>query len=278
LFHYGTYDASFTHVYSALFCALLITLAIREHRRGRAIPLSALFLSAFFLVTIRNTNVFLMTGLISAYAWRHRLLLTRRVWLRLASAAAGVGSALALQLGYNYFSQRTFVVSSYGAETFLWDRPMQGAVLVSYERGLLCYQPLFGLAVLSGLAVRAARSWTWLLLGLIGAYVVLYGYWDSWMLGGGMGHRGFVELAPLVAVVLGVAWNRLHAAPLLLATILGSLCTLVTLCVMIGYWNGTFPFGGATPFDYWTHVIGFDPNAAPPPPPAASGHKHRRKH
>src|SRR5206468_2675067 len=114
---------------------------------------------------------------------------------------AGAGAAGAVQLSYNWYAHGTVVLSSYGTEAFEWRRPMQLAVLVSYERGLFSYFPVVALVLASAWAMRRTRlAAAWFSL-LVLAYVVLYGYWSSWMLGCGFGHRGFVELMPLGLVL-----------------------------------------------------------------------------
>lgn len=229
------------------------------------------------MIAIRSTNVFLLVALCVAYLACKRRSLTRWDLVRAATAALGAAAAMGVQVAYNYYVHRAFMLNSYGAERFLFDRPMQAEVLLSYERGLLTYQPLYALALLCGLCVTVARGWAYLLLATIAAYVTLYGYWHSWMLGGGMGHRGFVELAPIVCIAMGIAMQSFKTEALVAVVVAGTLCAMVTLSVMIGYWAGTYPFGGADSHVYWTHVIGFDPDEPPPPPPPKPKKKAKRR-
>jgi hypothetical protein len=255
LLHYGTYDSAFTHAYSAFFCALLVYLAVREHATARPMSGGLLALSAFFMLALRMTNIFLLVIVTLAYVvWRpHKD--ARTLWRNLASVALGAGAAIGMQLAYNYLANGSLGANSYGEEGFVWDRPMQPSVLFSYERGLFTYFPLFGVAILSGCYVRGARRLCWLLVSLVAAYTLLYGFWHSWMLGDGMGHRGFVELGPIVAVLLCCAWQRLHGKQLVAAVCAGTLATAVTLQIMLGYWDTSFPTLGATREDYW-HQLG----------------------
>jgi hypothetical protein len=254
LFHYSTYDASFSHVHSGLCAALLLTLAIRERERGRPMPIALLVLCGFFIVAIRMTSAILLAELSLAYLlWnKHRL---RDATLRaVLPAALGGVAAIAIQLAYNRYAVGRFTLSSYGEESFLFDRPMQASVVASYERGLVTYFPVFALALALGFVFPVSRGWTALLAAQTASLVVLYGYWHSWMLGGGFGHRGFVELGPLVAVVLFMALRELPMRFALLAAAASVSCGLVTLQVMVGYWRGSFPMGEATAEDYWKHL------------------------
>ncbi|HKP58379.1 MAG TPA: hypothetical protein VJV78_16755 [Polyangiales bacterium] len=259
LFHYATYDGSFSHAYSAFWCAVLLWAAAREHALGRPMPASILIVSSFFLFALRNTNVLLLLELCAAYVIWRAPSLTRRELIRtkLVPVAIGAGTMIVLQLAYNSYAQGRFAVSSYSGETFQWDRPMQWPVLFSYERGLFTYYPIFGLALISGFAVRSSRKLTLLLLALVLTYMTLYGFWGSWYLGGGMGHRGFVELVPLVALVLCVAWNRFRW-PVLAPSIAGGLlCASVTLQIMHAYWIGEFRCDHETEENYWRQLSTF---------------------
>jgi hypothetical protein len=254
LFHYSTYDSSYTHARSALFCALLLAFAVREQASGRAIPAIVLFASGFFLISLRTTNVLLLGPLAGAYVMAqmtqpHRATVRCALWL-----AAGVGTAVAIQLFYNNYALGTFSFSSYGDEHFRFDRPMQSAVLFSYERGLFTYYPVFLLGLCLGAIVRRARPWTLLLAIVTAAHTTLYGYWHSWFLGGGMGHRGFVELVPLLAVVLLIVARELRPAAWVPCATAGMALSFVTVQVMVGYWLGTFPFEGASDVTFWKHT------------------------
>lgn len=257
LFHYGTYDSCFTHVYSAMFCCLAAVFAIRDQRLRRPFPVGIALACGFFMVSLRNTNVFIVVCLALGWLFYAR---DRPLFARLRPPVAmmsGVAIAVAIQISYNYYVQRMFTLSSYGQESFMFDRPMQGAVLFSYERGLLTYYPLFAVALIGGAMTRQTRPLTLLLLLLVATLTNVYGYWHSWMLGGGMGHRGFIEITPIAALVLMTTWQRFGRIATGTSVVASMLTTLVTLQVMVGYWRGTYPFGGASQTDYWSHVRWF---------------------
>jgi hypothetical protein len=256
LFHYGTYDSSFSHVYSSFFCALLLLLAVREQTTGRRMSVVLLALSAFFLTSLRNTNVFLLAELAGAYLiWQRSTPWPRLVLQKLVPLGIGAGVVIGLQLAYNYMAAGSLTVNSYGEEeSFLWNRPMQREVLFSYERGLFTYYPVFALALVAGFAVRRARPAASLLLILTATYTILYGYWHSWALGAGMGHRGFVEIVPVVALVLCLALSSLRPRELYPALAAGVVLCAVTVQVMYGYWFSTFHVSGDKQTSYWAHM------------------------
>jgi len=250
LFHYGTYDSCFSHVYSALLLAVLlwVFLGRAPHAPGWGARVGVAVL-ALLLILVRNTNVFLVAlGAVTAWSTRARAYL-----LPLAIGAAG---GAALQLAYNTLATGGMTVSSYGAERFIWDRPMWDSVLFSYERGLFTYYPIFAVALAAGLIVRRTRTAALALGAFVILLAVFYGFWWSWYLGGGFGHRGFVEIAPAVALLLGVVLESVspRARTALLAACL--VTTSVTVQLMWGYWWKSIPFVHPDARLYWAHVWG----------------------
>jgi hypothetical protein len=63
----------------------------------------------------------------------------------------------------------------------------------------------------------------------------IYGFWRVWFLGGGFGHRGFVELMPFGIVLLVVALSGINGSPQIVVTTLLTISPLVTLELMPGY-------------------------------------------
>lgn len=260
LFHYGTYDACFTHVYSALGVALLLWLGVRAIAMGRdRLPWLPVAVTSFFLVAIRNTNGLALAALATAYiTWRLRVDTApdRGLLADLTALALGSGGATALQLAYNLYAQGRPTVSSYGAQPFLWDRPMLRSVLFSYERGLFSYYPVVAIALAAvwwARPTRPAAAWFTVLLL---AYAALYGYWWSWTLGSGFGHRGFVELMPIGIVLFAAALARLPRPARAALGACALLCTAVTVRLMLAYWKGSLPMSGTTGPVYWAFACG----------------------
>ncbi len=260
LFHYATFDSWASHIYSSLATAFLVWLGVRALAGGPGrLPWLAAAVGCVFFVLIRNTNVVMLVLLAGAYfvwKWRIGFREVRNTRSDLFAFLAGTGTAVVLQLSYNRYATGHFALSTYQGANFWWDQPRQGLVLCSYQRGLFSFYPV--LAVVLGAAwlqrpTRAAAAWYTL---LVGAYVTLYGYWNSWCLGAGFGHRGFVELMPLGIVLFAAAlatmrgWRRILFAAGALA------CAFVALEFMRGYWRGSLPYDGPTREVYWAHVCG----------------------
>ena len=244
LFHFATYDAGFSHIYSALGLAILLDrLVARRVGLGVAVVV-------VLLVLVRNTNVLAVAALTLGHFAARRS--WRDVLVVVAAGAVGCG----IQLGLNAHAHGRLVLSSYGGERFLLDRPMTLSVLFSAKKGLFAYYPVLAVVLAGGLLTRRTRPATALYAGLLLLFAGVYGCWHSWWLGGGFGHRGFVELVPLAVPLFAATLadaGRLRRVVLLLAA---GASLLVTLRLMAGYWLGDLPFEDVTPAVFWAVLSG----------------------
>jgi hypothetical protein len=255
LFHYATYDSCFSHIYSALAVAFLLWLGVGTIvRRDKHLPPLLTALACFLFILFRNTNIIMLTLMALAYCYSRRqqgFLSLKNGLVDLGILGLGSGSAALLQLLYNFYACGRFSLSSYGDEGFLWDSPHQLSVLFSYDRGLFSYYPVVAVILLCGWAapqLRVPAAWFSLLLL---SYVVLYGFWSSWQLGCGFGHRGFVELMPPGIVLFAAALGRFSPRGRRCAGVAALLCTAFTMAFMVRYWRGTLPMSGTTASVYW---------------------------
>ncbi|MDD9950710.1 MAG: hypothetical protein OXT67_04000 [Zetaproteobacteria bacterium] len=251
LFHYGTYDNGFSHVYSSLLCSGILFLFFYPGIRLQRIRtmIFVLFLSLFL---VRSTNIFMAIALCAFYLVQQRFRF--QAFQVCAVAAGGTTCAILLQVMINAYATGEMTLSSYGGESFLWHRPMTWSVLMSYDRGLFLYYPIFTLFVSVGMISRVSRPLCVLLVGLVSVYSVLYGFWHSWALGAGFGHRGFVEVVPVGALALGLALPYLSEVSRKFVRLCVMIFTLMTLVLMQGYWFSTLPAAGTSGVTYWEHL------------------------
>ena len=250
LFHYSTYDNSFSHIYTAFLVTLLSFSILNQPVKGKNFWI---FFSSFFLILVRNTNFFIL--LFFWLLWIVRKGLKKNLVLILYSGS-GLAFASMIQIGINYFYSGNMTLSSYGGESFLWNRPMFFSVLFSYERGLFNYYPIYAIVISAGLISSRSRTLTIIYTSMILFFAGLYGYWHSWFLGGGFGHRGFVDIAPIGIIILAVALNQLKEKQIDFFLLFSCVFLFLTLQLMWGYWQGTIPFDGTSATLYWAHIFG----------------------
>lgn len=124
--------------------------------------------------------------------------------------------------------------------------------------GLFTWYPIVALALVTALVVRESRkAAVWFSVALA-IFVALYGFWHSPSLGGGFGHRGFVELMPAGIVIFALALAHLPPRWRAMSCALALVAAVSTVQLMAGYWRGTVPFGGTTSDVYWSHPVGHE--------------------
>jgi hypothetical protein len=258
LFHYATYDAGYSHVWSALGLIGLVTLASRQW--GGPIAVIWLILLPAWLVLVRNTNVFALGVLGPGYvllAPKHLGVPLQAAFRNVGWLAVGTGLGTCVQLALNTHAHGRFTVSSYLGQLFVWDRPMQWSVLTSIpEHGLFPYYPVTALMLVLPIVVRRLRPAVIIFATLIAVYCTLYGFWNMWNLGASFGHRGFVDVLPLGAPLLAVPLTELPKWPRRAAAVAIFLCVYATASLMAGYWRRTVPYHEITSQTYRDHVLG----------------------
>ncbi len=260
LFNYATFDGGFVHIYDAALISLLAWLGAREFfGRKPASPWLAA-ITVFFLASMRSTNFFVLAFLFALdllFRWKQQGGVSLRDLVkRYTPSMAAILLAVAIQVGYNYYATHQLAYSSYGAETFRFDHPMQGPVLFSYVGGLYTYYPVALVALAVGLWVRSTRWITVWFAGLTATFTTLYGFWDDWGLKASMGHRGFVDILPLAAMIFPASLAGLRPRFRAFVVACAALCTFATIEFTRGYWALTLPWPGPTRIIYWEHVAG----------------------
>lgn len=257
LFHYATYDAGFSHVYSFCLAAGLLFLSIRLPVSTGLRPWLTMGLTSGLLVVTRPTNAVLL--LFPLGCWFNasgsltvglKRLQAKTVFLLAALTIAVL--PVAVQMAYWRCASGHWVIYSYGQEGFNFLQPVIGKVLFSVEKGWFVYLPLAFVA-----------GWGWLVsrekLGPYIPTIIVYAAlnvwviasWHDWGYGGSFATRPLVESSPLfalgVAGALGQTENHPRSRQILLG--IASTCVIYTSLLMMGYWMRTLPYIQATATD-----------------------------
>ena len=254
LFHYGTYDSSYSHVYSFFLFASFMLLTDDWYRQPSHTTPILLGVTAGLIVLTRHTNalvliVFPLYGITRAggAATRIRELLTRR--RELLVAAAGAVAVVLPQLAIYYQATGRFFVSSYGSLGFDFTEPRLFGVLFSVQKGVFFWSPVL-VAAAAGLALTRGMARALALPGVVfliaNTYVI--GSWWDWQFGASYGHRGFVDALPVFALGLASLVERGSARSLVSRTLVLGLAAAMALSMlqMYQYWAGILPMSDTT--------------------------------
>jgi hypothetical protein len=249
LFHYATFDSTWSHAFSFALFSLLLDLADRWRPERGAVAIGIL---SGLIVLVRHTNVMIPIAVVATLAMSTRShgFRPHTVGIRFAVTAALIATILILPqlLLYESATHRWFV-NPYGSLGFTFTSPHFAGVLVSSRRGLFFWAPvlLFGLA---GLFMMPAslRRWLPATAAILAFHTYLLASWVVWEFGASYGHRGFVDVYPLFAIGLASFYSTIAPRPVArraIATLVVVLCVLSAF-QMLQYWHGVLPMTDIT--------------------------------
>ena len=246
LFHYATFDSMWSHAFSFALCAALIERCDAWRKRpglGAAASLGAI---AGLMILVRHTNGLIPAALCGTLAVRERSFRSY-AWLTALVAVLCVAPQLLLY----HAASGHWIISSYGTLGFTWSTPHIAGVLVSPQKGLFFWAPLLLIAV-AGLAwpPEDLRPWRPAIIAILLVDTYVIASWFDWQFGASYGHRGFVDVYPLLAPGLAAAFARVSVRPSLRAATAVVVVLLCALSVfqMLQYWHGVMPMSDVT----WT--------------------------
>jgi len=277
LYHYATYDSSYSHAYSFFLFAAFLYLTERWHSPALASPATArqapsllsaatagqapswrhsilLGVVAGLIILTRHTNalfllVFPLYGVTDRASFRatvHKLIARRN---ELAVVAGVTALVVIPQLALYYQATGHVLVSSYGDPNFNFLSPHLWGVLFSVQKGLFFWSPQL-LAAVAGFVLGYRKTQPF----VVGAAVVMVAdtyviasWWD-WQFGASYGHRGFVDTLPLLAVGLAAffEWGTANPTRRITVTVFAGAAIGLSVFQMLQYWNGVLPMSDMT--------------------------------
>ncbi|MBN8923481.1 MAG: hypothetical protein J0I96_10395 [Rhodanobacter sp.] len=254
VFHYATYDASFSHVYQfALTSALLCALLRARMEPGRLHMRWACALGGItgLVALTRLTNItfaLMPAALLMEYWWRNRDL--KEFFVNALIMVACAFCVLFPQFLYFKATTGHWLVNAYrvvGEDAhFFWTSPEIANFLFSIRKGVFVWTPIL-IAGALGLPLLVKRfgllGWSVVLVLCLQVYVCAS--WYCWWFGGSFGSRPMVDVMPLFALSLAGLMARFgsHRRPMLagVAIVLVGL----NLTLTYAYWRGFVPFDNA---------------------------------
>jgi len=248
LYHYATYDSFYSHAYSFFLIAALIDLTERWHEaptRARSILLG---LVAGLIVLVRHTNILVLAVVplfvVAADGPRAalRFFSTRARSILLIAAIAFL--VVLPQLALYMQATGRPLISSYGSLGFTFASPHLYGVLISVQKGVFFWSPLLLLGV-AGLFLlrRPLRAFVIPVCVVLIADTYLIASWWDWQFGASYGHRGFIDLFPLLTLGLAAffQWSAANRARLVTTAMAVSAMIALSMLQMLQYWNGVLP-------------------------------------
>lgn len=263
LFHYASYDACFSHVYSYflfnLFLFYLCWYERRETAGKNKIYHTCIFgLIAGLIFMCRNTNiVFVLTYVFYGTQNLDTFKLRIRTILKLDRVIPIVVTGCVTifpQLLYWHTATGHWFVYSYGNEAFYWLAPELWNFLFSVRKGLFFWSPLLILAVIGIFAAYRERKnlYTGLVIFLV-LIVYISSAWWSWYYGGSYGQRVAVDFMCLFAIFIAYVLQRLENGKkqgarsfrqrILSGVVYGysGVCIVWNILCMLAYWYRVLP-------------------------------------
>ena len=209
LFYYSVLEPTMSHLYSFSTLCCLICFGMKYFRTGRSYFLWLSILAFCLSVMIRPINgvwiVCLLPWIAGGFAPLREKLLNIRVILM---GAVCLGFFMFLQFGAYYLETGHWLVRTYVGEGFRFLQPELIKVLAGFRKGWFIYTPLALVAMTGFIPLwrndkRAAYS---ILLALI-LHIYIIASWWSWSFADSFGHRAFIDLYGLVAILLACSLN-----------------------------------------------------------------------
>jgi hypothetical protein len=253
LYHYATFDSSYSHAYSFFLFAAFLDLTERWYRAPSRRLSLLLGVVGGLIVLTRHTNALFLVCFplfgVTLGTFQRRLALLRDELRHLLLAAGTAALVVLPQLGIYYRATGRVFVSSYGELGFNFLSPQIPGVLFGVSKGLFFWSPVLLLAV-AGLAMGlgAARSYRLPAMIFLTVNTYLIASWWDWQFGASYGHRGFVDSLPLLAIGLAGFFEWSARRPVAWTIVALFACGAVSLSVfqMLQYWNGVLPMSSTT--------------------------------
>jgi hypothetical protein len=272
LFHYATFDALWSHVYSFCLIACLLDLLDgwdRHPARPRAFGIG-IVIGLIALVRPANLSVLLVLplfGIVDRRSLRARPaeILARAPQFALMAVAAVL--VLVPQMALYKSATGSFLVDPYrhlmaiqGVRAFDFLHPHLAGVLVGVQKGLFFWSPALLLGVAGFFTMRGPlRAFRLPSVAVIAVNTVLVASWWDWQFGGSYGHRAFTDLLAMFALPIAALFDRAAGRPGPRAAVaaFAGLAVALSVVQMLQYWMGIIPYSDVTWDQYRSAFLRF---------------------
>lgn len=261
LLNYAVFDGCFTHVYSLFLISSILYLTPSWYKKPSyklSVGLAALFALA---VLVRQTTLIfailpILWNITSLRQLKERgiLLWNRRKYL--AAMAITTFAVLLPQLLYWKTITGSWLMFSYRGEAFNLANPQIINILFSTDRGVLFWAPVLTISI-AGLffARKYLKEWALSFYVFLPIWLWVISSWHSWQFGMSYGHRAFIDIFPMLGLLIALTYSRISSNLCKKALIaFGILCMLAGIFFTYQYWIGALP-AASTTFSQYVGII-----------------------
>ena len=253
LFHYGTLDNCFSHIFSFFLFVCFLYCVEKWYSTPALITTVWVALIAGLITLVRPTNsviflYFIFYGVHDIASLKQRANLFASHCKLLLLGCAVYGLTLLPQLIYWKLVINRWIIISYLGAAFNFLHPQIINVLWSVHKGLFFWSPILLLATIGLFFLhrfKPALVLPTLLFMPLNLYII--SSWATWDYGGSFGHRAFTESISIFAFGYAALVESISNALLKRVLVGLSLAlTLLSLSLMYKYWLGIIPFNEMT--------------------------------
>jgi hypothetical protein len=207
LFYYAVLEPTMSHLYSFTVLCALLCFGRKYFSNGKTTHLLISILAFGLGILLRPTNILWMVCLLPYLAGGFPSLRQKMFRPPVIAAVLGIiGILIFLQLGIYYLETGHWFVRTYAGEGFYFLHPEWIGVLVGFQKGWFIYTPLAALGLLGLIPLyKKDRLAFWSFLCILFLFTYTIAAWWSWTFADSFGHRAFIDLYPIVAVMLAYA-------------------------------------------------------------------------
>lgn len=268
LFHYASFDASFSHIYSFFLISLFVYITIKKQNfQSIWLDFAGGICLGLVFVT-RNPNIIVVLFYFF-YNCNSLKKIRRRIVQILQPKSiliniCGFILPVSLQCIYWLKVSGKLIIRSYDAsETFSWLFPHIINVLFSVQKGLFFYSPILLFSFIGiVLMIKVKNELVLPIFTVMLFHIYVTSSWDCWQYGGSFGQRPFIDFFVFYAIALAFSLqymndlkfanvkNELHTTSVLdLGKYIFIIFIFISIKLMLCYWHGILPFADATMID-----------------------------
>jgi hypothetical protein len=213
LFYYSVLEPTMSHLYSFTALSALLCFGLKYFQTGKRLFLVLSTLAFSLALLLRPTNVVWMVCLLPFLAGGFPALkekmMNRSLWM---VAVPVVGLFLFLQCGVYYLATGHWFLRTYAGEGFYFFQPQFIKVLLGFQKGWFIYTPLALIAMTGFIPLyRINKTAFYSFLAAFLLFIYTIAAWWSWSFADSFGHRAFIDLYPIVAILLAYSLSFLPA-------------------------------------------------------------------